>query len=265
MVLCALGSSMIVLAALVHLPRWSVLAFAIVLIVGHNAFDHVEPEQLGGFAWVWNLLHVPGIIGAKPHAGASMFVLYPLVPWIGVMALGYCAGPWLTSLPVERRARTFALLGVALLVVFVIVRGLDVYGDPSPRESLATTTQTVMSFLDVTKYPPSLDFMLVMTGAGLLVLALIEATRSAKLWHAIRTFGRVPMFYYLVHIALISATYELAHRIATGHLRTEGEEWGFGLGVVYLAWIGYVIALYPLCRWFEGVKQRRRDWWLGYL
>jgi uncharacterized membrane protein len=242
-----------------------VLVFALVLIAGHNAFDHVEPDQLGGLAWVWNVLHAPGIVGAKPHTGASLFVLYPLVPWIAVMALGYWAGPWVTSLAPERRARTFALMGIALLAAFAIVRGIDLYGDPSPWESLPTLTQTVMSFLDVTKYPPSLDFLLVTTGVGLLVLAAIEATRSARMWHAIRTFGRVPMFYYVVHIALISATYELVHRGVTGHWRLESESWGFSLGVVYLVWIAYIVALYPLCRWFEGVKQRRRDWWLGYL
>ena len=265
MVLCALGASMIVLAGLVHLPRWAVLAFAVVLIAGHNALDKIEPAQLGSFAWLWNVLHVPGIIGAEPGKGASLFVLYPLVPWIAVMALGYWAGPWLTALALERRARTFALIGVALLATFAIVRGIDVYGDPGPRETLPTVAQTAMSFLDVAKYPPSLDFLLVTIGAGLLVLAAIEATRSARPWRVIRTYGRVPMFYYLVHVALISGTYELVHRIDTGHWRIEGETWGYGLGVVYLIWIAYVVALYPLCRWFEGVKQRRRDWWLGYL
>jgi uncharacterized membrane protein len=208
---------------------------------------------------------VPGFIGAKPHTGLTLFVLYPLVPWIGVMALGYCAGPWITSLAPERRARTFAIVGVVFLAVFAVLRGLDIYGDPGPAETLATSAQSAMSFLDLSKYPPSLDFLLATLGLGLLVLAAVEATRSVAAWRVIRTFGRVPMFFYLVHIAMISGTSEVVHRIATGHWRADTDQWGFDLGVVYAIWIAYIVALYPLCRWFEGVKARRRDWWLGYL
>jgi len=262
MILCALGASMIALAGLVYTPRWFVLAFALVLILGHDALDKITPDDVGAFAPVWKVFHQVGIIGAEPGKGFSVLVLYPLVPWLGVMALGYWAAPWMTSLAPERRARTFALLGLALLGAFAIVRGFTDYGDRSPWEPLATSTQTAMSFMDLSKYPPSLDFLLATIGVGLLLLAAIDATSTH--WRVFRTYGRVPMFYYLVHVALISGTYELVHRFATGHWRRD-DEWGFGLGVVYAAWLAYVVALYPLCRWFEGVKARRRDWWLGYL
>jgi uncharacterized membrane protein len=262
MVLCALGGSMIALAALVHLPRWAIFTIALAIIVGHDALDGVAPEQLGSFAWLWKILHVPGVIGAQPHHGMSVFVLYPLLPWIGVMALGYASAPWLASLEPRRRAKSLVVIGVALVGAFAIMRGLDIYGDPQPRE---TDGDTVMAFFALSKYPPSLDFLLATIGVGALVLAGIEATVHWRPWQVFRTFGRVPMFYYLVHIPLITVSFELTHRIVAGAWRTENETWGFGLPVIYALWVGYVVALYPLCRWFERVKDRRRDWWLGYI
>src|SRR3569833_1307946 len=192
MILCALGASMIVLAGLVYVPRWAVLAFAIVLIVGHDALDKITPDDVGAFAPAGKLLHQVGSIGAEPGKGCSVLVLYPLVPWRGVMALGYWAGPWMTSLAPARRPRTFALVGLALLGVFAVVRGFTAYGDPRPGVTLATSAQTAMSFMDLSKYPPSLDFLLATIGVGMLLLAALDAT--AAHWRVFRTYGRVPMF-----------------------------------------------------------------------
>jgi uncharacterized membrane protein len=266
MVLCALGGSMIALAAMVRLPKLVILAIAVVMIVGHDAFDDVSPDRFGSFAWLWELLHVPGIIGAEPHKGWSMFVLYPLIPWIGVMALGYVGGSWLESMRDDpHRARKLAIAGVVVLAVFAVVRALDIYGDPQPWVRFDTFGEDAMSFLEVSKYPPSLDFVLATLGTGFVVLAAIDATVVARPWRVFRTFGRVPMFFYLVHIPLIATTSQLAYRIANGAWRSEESVWGFGLPGVYAIWIACIALLYLPCVWFAGVKARRRDWWLGYV
>ena len=266
LVLSALGGSMIALAGLVHLPRPAILAVAVVMIAGHDALDHIAPEQLGPMAWLWHLLHVPGLLGAQPHHGLSVFVLYPLVPWIGVMALGYCGGAWLDSLRDEpvRRARLFASTGVALLVAFAVLRAIDAYGDPSAWTSYPTTAQTVFAFLALSKYPPSLDYLLATIGLGLLVFAIIDRTSAARPWRVLRTFGRVPMWFYLLHIPLICISSQLVHRAVQGTWN-RGDAWGVGLPLLYLLWITYVAVLYLPCRWYAGVKARRHDWWLGYL
>ncbi|MFT3700031.1 MAG: heparan-alpha-glucosaminide N-acetyltransferase domain-containing protein [Kofleriaceae bacterium] len=261
MVLCALGGSMIVLAGLSWLPRWAILAFAVAMICGHDLFDQVEAKDLSHFAWLWQILHDGGGIGAEPGQGWSYYILYPLVPWIGVMALGYVAVPWIFAR--ERPARTLVIIGSALLVAFVVIRGHNVYGDYVPRETFGDPVRDAMSFLAVSKYPPTLDYLLVTIGVGALVLALIHVLQRGR-WLA--TFGRVPMFYYLAHLTLITMTFFAVHRIATGTWAQDYEHrWGFDLAIVYALWVAHIIVLFPLCRWFSGVKARRDDWWLSYL
>ena len=263
LVLWALGCSMIALAALQYLPRVAILAIAIAMIAGHNLLDHIRPDDLGAWSGAWKVIHVQAMVGAPPGEGWGGFVLYPLVPWIGVMALGYAIAPIFER---ERRARLCAALGVALLVVFVIVRAIDRYGDLVPWTHQATATRTVMSFLDVAKYPPSLDYLLATIGLGLILLAALEHLRG-PVADVLRTIGRVPLFYYVLHLLLISTTILVAFLIARGKWPSQDNVagWGTGLPGVYAIWIATVAALYLPCRWFAGVKQRRRDWWLGYL
>lgn len=267
-VIWVIGVSMIALAGLIHLPLAAVAAIGGVMIAGHNLFDGVTPESLGTWGPLWTFLHVQAPIPLE--SGQTFFVIYPLIPWIGVMAVGYAFGPLLHR-PEAARHRALLLLGGALTVGFVLLRVLNVYGDPAPWSGQDSAGRTVLSFLNTTKYPPSLLFLLMTLGPAIALLPLLERLRG-PLARAVTVYGRVPLFFYVVHLFLIHA---LALAVGTlagfdprSFLRVWlflPDEWGYGLPVVYLVWAGVVLALYPACRWFAGVKARRRDAWLSYL
>ena len=246
----------------------AIVAFGVIVVVGHNLLDGIDPADLGPLSWLWNVLHVPGLLGNFEPGHWALFVLYPLIPWIGVMALGYALGALVETPALHddsaRRTRLWLIAGGALLVAFVAIRAIDGYGDPMPWTEQATTTRTVLAFFDVDKYPPSLDFILATFGVASLVLAGLEHVRG-PLATFLGTFGRVPMFYYLLHIPLIHAASYLINGLVNGVWQVHEPGWGFGLPVVYAAWVGAVAVLSLPCRWFAGVKSRRRDWWLGYL
>src|SRR6185295_5230595 len=262
-VIWAIGVSMLVLAALVHLPMPQIAAFSLVIIGGHNLLDGIEPQSFGAWAPLWSLLHVQEPI---PYG----FVAYPLIPWIAVMSLGYCIGS-LFDLERERRRQWFVYLGAGSLTLFVLLRATNVYGDPIDWTLQSTTVRTLLSFVDVHKYPPSLQYVLLTLGAALLSLAALESTRG-KVSEVLRTFGRVPLFFYVLHVALAHLAAGII-ALAMGHgtallsddFMQVPQAWGFGLPAVYLAWLLVVATLYPACRWFAAVKRRRDDWWLSYL
>jgi uncharacterized membrane protein len=262
-VIWAIGVSMIVLAALVHLPLPTIAVGSIVVIFGHNLLDGIEPQSLGAWAPLWSLLHVSG---PMPHA----FVAYPLIPWIAVMSLGYCSGALFDVEP-QRRTQRFLYLGAASLTAFVLLRTTNVYGDPADWMLQGTTQQTLLAFVNVQKYPPSLQYLLLTLGAASVLLVAFESARG-KLSEVLRTFGRVPLFFYVLHIALAhlaAGIIALAMGYGTALLSDDfmslPQQWGFGLPVVYLAWLLVVATLYPACRWFAAVKRQRDDWWLSYL
>ena len=267
-VIWALGWSMVALAALIHLPMRALVLVSAIMIAGHNLLDGIAPEAFGAFAWLWPLLHVPTATAGEP-GGAQVVVIYPLIPWIGVMALGYALGALLgredLRFDATKRRRTLIALGTALTVGFVALRFANIYGDSSRWAMQKTSIFTLLSFLNTTKYPPSLLFLLMTLGPALIALALCEhwQGRSATF---VRIFGRVPLFYYVMHAVLISnlAVAIWIYLERTGRQPTP-ETGGWGLPVVYLIWFGIVAALYPLCRWFAEVKARRRDAWLSYL
>jgi uncharacterized membrane protein len=264
-VIWAIGWSMIALAGLIYLPRWAVAAVGLAMVLGHNLLDGVAPEQFGAWAPLWRVLHVSGPLGIVPILG-----LYPLVPWIGVMALGFLAGPVVFSSE-PRDARRLLWTGALLTVGFVALRWLDVYGDPHPRVLDGSAAVVAMSFLNVTKYPPSLLYLLVTLGPALLALAWLRRARG-PLAEVLVTFGRVQFLFYVTHLFLV-------HALAVGAgvlqgfpgsaMRTVFKElpsgYGFGLPVVYLVWVGVVASLYPLCRRYAALKARSRAWWLSYL
>lgn len=272
-VLWALGWSMVLLAALIHLP-WRVLAAgSIAVIVSHNLLDGVQASRFGNASWLWNVLHQLGVFSAS---GVPVLVSYPLVPWFAVMSAGYCFGSVFEWSP-EARRRLLLRLGSALILLFVLLRAINRYGDPQPW-----TTQfpgmTALSFLRVTKYPPSLDFLLLTLGAALLLLCWLERLRLA-VENPLIVFGRVPLFYFIGHFLL---AHLLAFPLAYARYGRAGfildpapslggdaalypRDYGYSLFTVYLMWVCVVVAMYPVSRWFGGVKQRRRDWWLSYL
>ena len=271
-VIWAIGCSMIALAGLVFLPRNVIAAVALVMICGHNLLDGVRAEQLGGFSWLWTLLHEPGML--PPVAGRNIFALYPLVPWVGVMAAGYALGP-VMQLDARRRRAALVNVGIALSVLFIVLRGTGVYGDPADMVVHDTAWATFLSILNCEKYPPSLLYLAMTLGPALIALALLDAARG-PVANIFMTLGRVPFLYYVAHIYLIHAlAIAVAARTGGGRdigwlfsgtgLMNKPPQFGFALPIIYAIWLAVVALLYPLCRWFAGVKQRRKDWWLSYL
>ena len=267
-VLWALGWAMITLSALVHLPLPAITAFGLVLIAGHNLLDGIRPTT----AWL-TVLHGQGFVFNGPHA---VFVAYPLIPWVGVTAAGFGLGR-IYDWPGERRRAFLLRAGLLLSAAFIVLRGVNLYGDPSRWRHQASSITTVLSFLNATKQPPSLLFLLMTLGPALLLLRAAERGTPRWLQPAL-VLGKVPLFYYVLHFTLLHL---LAVGVAYGRYRdahwmfespdvanypfTPPPGWGYSLPVVYAIWIGVVVALYPACRWFAGVKQRRRDPWLSYL
>ncbi|HUF36562.1 MAG TPA: heparan-alpha-glucosaminide N-acetyltransferase domain-containing protein [Gemmatimonadales bacterium] len=264
-VIWVIGASMVVLAGLIYLPRLAIAAFGLALVLGHNLLDGIAPERLGALAPLWHTLHVAGPLEIVP-----VFMLYPLVPWVGVMALGYVAGPLVFSRE-SGAGRRLAWTGALLMLAFVLLRSLDVYGDPAPRLAEGGAAVVTMSFLNLSKYPPSLLYLLMTLGPALVALPLLRRA-TGPLAGVLVTFGRVPFLFYVVHIYLVHAL-AVAAGVLQGYpasaLRVVfldlPEGFGFGLPMIYLFWLGIVAALYPLCRRYAALKGRSRAWWLSYL
>lgn len=273
-ILWALGWSMIVLAGLSRWKPTVALVFGIVMILTHNAFDGIPAQALGWAAPLWTVLHAPGLL----LAGPDHFVLaaYSLVPWIGVTALGYGLAPIFTG-DAERRRTILARAGVAMIVAFLVLRALNVYGDPSRWSVQHSPVFTALSFLNTTKYPPSLLFLLMTLGPLFLFLRAIDGG-APRAFDRVAILGRVPLFYFVLHIALIHVLAVIVCYARYGDIHwmfesptladfpfTQPPGWPLSLPYVYLIWWIVVLMLWPLCRWFAEVKRRRRDWWLGYL
>jgi uncharacterized membrane protein len=273
-VLWALGWSLIVLSWLVRLRPRSVATFGIIMIAAHNLLDPIRPSMLGWFAPVWSVLHAPGVIVNTP--GHVVLAAYALIPWVGVTAVGFGLGP-LLEWPVERRRRLLLRVGVALTAAFVVVRIANVYGDPAPWSTQPSRVMTVVSFLNATKYPPSLLFLLMTLGPALVLLRAFDRPVAGWL-RPVLTIGQVPLFYFVVHFAAIhglavliclvryGAVHWMFESPDLGHFPiTEPPGWPLGLPAIYVIWMSVVVALYPLCRWYAAVKARSRSGWLSYL
>jgi uncharacterized membrane protein len=273
-VLWALGWAMIVLAALLWLPVWAIAGIGVAMVVGHNALDDVAPSVFGAFAPLWTILHVPGPI--LDRGGSLVFVAYVLVPWVGVTALGYVLGQLYCVAPATRRA-WLGWLGAGLSVAFVASRLANVYGDPQPWSAQTSALWTLMSFLDTTKYPPSLLFLLMTLGPALLLLRLFD--RGVPTWlRPVLIIGKVPLFFYvlhffLIHLLAVAASWWRCGRVDEmfkspdlAHFPfSQPPGWAASVPVLYLMWLVVLVLMFPLCRWYAGVKRRRTDWWLSYL
>jgi uncharacterized membrane protein len=275
------GVSMILMAGLIYLPVWLVALFGATLVLVHNAFDSVSPAAMGPlFGTVWRLLHVPGVL-VPPASGYLWINLYPLIPWPGIMALGFAFGV-LLQCPASTRPRAIVGLGVGSVLLFTALRWTNFYGDPKPWQQQASAGRTSMSLLDLQKYPPSLLFTLVTLGVSLCLMAGFEAWQARGHFKTLRSilsvYGRVPFFYYVLHFTTI----HLAALLTTAALGLNWRWWislppaggifagplpgyGFSLPVVYLVWFAIVTFCYFPCRWFAGVKQRNKSPWLSYL
>jgi uncharacterized membrane protein len=269
--LWAIGCSMVALSAMVWLGDRALIAVSVAMILLHNLLDGIRPARFGSAAWVWNILHQPGPL---PLDGHVVMAGYPLVPWIGVMGLGYGLGK-VCLLEPERRRVLLMRIGAGMTAAFVVVRAINIYGNPTAWSVQRSAVFTVLSFLNCTKYPPSLDFLLMTLGPALMLTAWLDPRPLART-NPLLVYGRTPMFYYLVHFFLIHAAAAIADWALTGRtvlfshapasMGTSAlDPYGYPLWVCYLVWIAVVAALYPACRWYGDLKQRRKDWWLSYL
>jgi uncharacterized membrane protein len=283
-VIWALGWSMVAMALIVRLPvRW-IAGLGVAIIVFHNLLDPITPAALGRLSGLWTVLHTPGLVSITPQM--KFFVGYPLIPWIGVMAAGYAMGVLLQRH--DRRKWTLGL-GVALTLAFFVLRTLNLYGNGDagissfvsssvgPWKLQPTFTLTIIAFFNTLKYPPSLDYLLMTLGPALIVLACLDGVTAERgLGRILLVFGRVPLFYYVVHIFLIHAL-----AIFVGLLFRQPVSWlwhgsfvlqdspvgyGHGLPFVYLMWFIALLILYLPCKSYMAFKNRHRDWvWLSYL
>lgn len=272
-VIWAIGWSMVALAALVRLPRAFVLLIGIAIVAGHNLLDPLTPAQFGAFGWLWTALAEGGVWTTDGTPVA--LILYPILPWVGVMCLGYGLAPVFLS---ARRDRILAAIGLGMIAAFVGLRLLNGYGNPEPWVADVSVAATIMRFMDVAKYPPSLMYVCATLGPMLLLVPLLERARGA-FPEVLKVFGAVPLFAYLLHLYIAHALAIAAHgalgRPVAGlfdYLRSVVADpaslapaIGLPLPLVFIGWIVTLAILYPCCRWWGAVKARRRDWWLSYL
>jgi uncharacterized membrane protein len=267
-VIWAIGVSMVVLAAFVYLPKWAILAFGLVLVFGHNLLD---PIQMGGTsppALLWYVLHQEKLVYFAPDS--VVYFHYPLIPLMGLMALGYVFGTlYQPEVGAGTRRKWLLWTGTAAIVLFLILRGFNLYGEPNPWSPQLTVVDTILSFLNTTKYPMSLQYLLMTMGPALVFLALTEGVKN-RVGDILLTFGRVSLFFYIVHIYLI-------HLLAVAALVISGRSWtdyiisaeaymnqatadfGFDLWMVYLVWALVLVGMYPLSKWYRAYKKRHPE------
>ena len=281
-VIWILGWSMVAMAAIVWLPvRW-IAALGLGMIATHNLLDRINPASFGRFSWVWILLHSPGRI---PIGSFQFSVRYVLIPWVGVMAAGFAFG---SLLSLADRRKAILTLGITATVLFFLLRGINFYGNgiagltfgyprsAGPWSVQPTLSPTVISFFNVLKYPPSLDYLLVTLGPALILLGLLDKAKAERgLSRVLLVFGRVPLFYYVLHIYLLrilSILISLAfhqpiwHGTVIADFAQKPAGYGHGLPFIFAVWILAVAMLYRPSLWFMQFKSQHRDWeWLSYL
>jgi len=258
---------MVLLATLIHLPKKVLLIGGLIMVFGHNLLDGIQPESFGSLSALWKVLHVESMI---PLENFTIYVVYPVVPWIGVMTLGYLFADFY-KLDSKVRQKRMLWLGVLLTALFIIIRGINSYGDMHPWSQQPTFGLTIASFLNTTKYPPSLVYLLMTIGPSIILLVVFEKI-SGPVSKFLIVFGRVPMFYYVLHLYLIH-TISVILGLYQGFTFDEmtvlflnlPPEFGFGLPITYLLWILVVAILFPLCLWYMNLKKRKKHPIFSYI
>jgi uncharacterized membrane protein len=269
-VIWAIGWSMIVLSFMIFLKPKYIGGLGLLMIFSHNLLDHIHSNGAAIHDIFWLFLHGAALYPLHNHR--AIFIIYPLIPWVGVMMVGYAMGAVFT---LESKIRKAILLqtGLASLMLFVLLRSINIYGDPNPWRVQDVWWKTVLDFFRCNKYPPSLLYLLMILGTSVLILGWLENVYN-KITSFLMVFGRVPLFLYLIHVYLVHLTQLVIAFFAGFSLRdmVHGPfrspyptDWGFELPVVYTVWVFIIIALYWPCRWFMRIKQQRKAWWLSYL
>jgi uncharacterized membrane protein len=274
-VIWAIGFSMVCLSLLIYLPKKVILMIGLILIVGHNALDGIVMQGQSFPSIMWYFLHQEKMLVFG--SDYILFLKYPLIPWIGLMALGYLFGTlYQKDFDASLRKKWLLRFGFICVVLFAILRGLNIYGDLLPWSVQDTTTKTILSYLNVTKYPPSLLFICITMGPAMLFLYAYENTKN-KITDFFLVFGQVPLFYYFFHmlvihilaifgIILFGGNWQDMLITAQGFMDQKLSTYGYSLGVVYVVWIGVVLLLYPFCNQYRMYKQSHKEkWWLSYL
>ncbi len=275
-VIWVLGLCMVCMSGMVYLPPKAILIIGLLILFGHNLLDGIHASGNSFKDFLWAQLHerkVFFIWGRKVKTG------YPMLPWLGIMMLGYCFGTlYKKGMDAALRKKYLLIMGSVAIVLFLLLRGMNGYGDMAPWSPQTSFALTVYSFLDVTKYPPSLMFALMTLGPAIVVLAFLEKPLN-RLGKWIIPIGRVPLFFYVLHLFLL-------HGLAMVALEISGRSWrdmvlvglanstdspwlrgyGFSLAGTYAVWIAVVMLLYPLCKWYDNYKMNHKEkWWLSYL
>lgn len=270
LVIWSLGISMIFLAALVQLPLKYILIFSVVLIFGHNILDYLHVEK----NIYWSIIHEFGFFSLENEK--ILVVGYPIIPWVGVMSLGYYFGSFynVSKEPLKRQ-KIFKIIGVSSIITFIIIRLVNGYGNANYWESYDTVLKTMFSFLNPSKYPPSLTYLLMTLGPVFLILAYTENVKG-KIVNFFGVFGKVPFFYYIIHLYVIHVLalfwawftdFGWQKMIIKGWVTESPELKGYGINLeyVYLIWIGIILLLYPLCKKFSIYKTSHKEKkWLSY-
>ncbi|HNR06867.1 MAG TPA: heparan-alpha-glucosaminide N-acetyltransferase domain-containing protein [Saprospiraceae bacterium] len=277
-VIWTIGISMVLLGLFIHLPFKLILALGLVIVFGHNLLDRLERAEGFDPGFAWDLLHTGNFALYPLWGNHTLVIIYPFVAWTGLMMLGYVMGSWYSpDYPAEKRKKMLTRFGLAAIFLFIVLRYLNIYGNPFPWSPQKNLFYTLLSFLNTHKYPPSLLFICMTIGPSLLMLAWLESLRNG-FTRTVQVFGRVALFYYIAHFFLahlVSAVLFLAR----GHSLAEADDQirnfpfyflvpgeGLSLPWVYLVWLGIVLFLYPLCKWYNDYKSVHKEkWWLSYL
>jgi uncharacterized membrane protein len=269
-VIWVIGCSMIMLSVLIYLPYTLLFVFSLAMVLGHHLFDGVTADQFGSFGWIWNIVHQRAFIPLNEHT--NMIVIYPLIPWIGVMALGYCFGT-LYLYPQQKRIIILFRSGLGICFFFFILRWMNIYGDLVPWSWQGSPVYSILSFLNCTKYPPSLLFLCMTLGPAFVLLAAAE--RHTPLWtKPLLTIGKVPMLYYILHIYVIHGLAVILAFIQTGEflwmmdyffVGLPREDYGLHLWGVYGIWFLVLLIMYPICYWYARLKIRYQSKWFSYI
>jgi uncharacterized membrane protein len=273
-VIGAIGIGMIILSFMVRFSLRTILVTGVVLVAGHNLMDSIHVPGTGLPAVGWSLLHE---FRAFEYGDVLLFIGYPIIPWTGIMLLGYCLGRiYQPSFDRYERRTILLITGLSAVLLFLLLRLTNIYGDPRPWEVQDSNIQTIMSFLSVSKYPPSLLYALITLGPALIFLALAEKLKGKTASYMI-ALGRVPMFYYILHVYVIHLLAMLAAVFTGYHITdmifttwiTDAPElkgYGFSLPATYGVWCVVLAILIPVSLRYEKYKSRNRDkWWISYL
>ena len=274
-VIWAIGFCMVLLSAVIHLPFNAILGLGLAITVGHNLLDNITLQAGDRFVVLWTFIHQFNFVELVP--GKSAFVPYPFLPWFGILLLGYCMGEWFRKgfNPLKRR-QLLLRTGIGAILLFIVLRSFNLYGDPAPWSVQKNFIYTLLSFVNVTKYPVSLQYALITLGPVLVLLAKLESADFPAL-RPVGVVGRVPLFYYILHFYLLHLGAIVLYMINTGKSLSEIDlhfsagfgglppGYGFSLAGAYIAWLAVVLMLYPVCNWYNTYKSSHKQWWLSYL